>query len=35
MDEINKLYGGMKQFLHQGIGLTDNDIKKLRKIYLE
>ncbi|WP_268872297.1 hypothetical protein [Fructilactobacillus fructivorans] len=25
----------MKQFLHQGIGLTDNDIKKLRKIYLE
>ena len=33
-DEIDRVWGGTKEFLRNGIGLTDEDLSKLRKIYL-
>jgi len=32
---IKKDYGSMNNFLHKGIGLTNSDITKLRKMYLK
>ncbi|KGL38143.1 protein tyrosine phosphatase [Listeria newyorkensis] len=34
-DEINAKYGSTDAFLKQGLGLTDKDIKKLKKTYLQ
>lgn len=33
-DEIDRVYGGTEKFLHSGIGLSDEDIERLRDIYL-
>lgn len=33
-EEIDRTYGGTDGFLHSGLGLSDNDITKLREIYL-
>ena len=33
-DEIDSVYGGTDAFLREGIGLSDEDIVKLRQIYL-
>ena len=33
-EEMDKLYGGTEGFLHQGLGLTNDDIDELRSIYL-
>ena len=33
-DEIDSVYGGTDAFLREGIGLSDEDIVKLRRIYL-
>ncbi|MBQ9079778.1 MAG: tyrosine-protein phosphatase [Clostridia bacterium] len=34
-DEMDNLYGGTEGFLHDGLGLTNDDIGDLRRIYLE
>ncbi|MBR7162022.1 MAG: tyrosine-protein phosphatase [Clostridia bacterium] len=33
-DEIDRVYGGTEAFLHEGLGLSDADVRKLRAIYL-
>ncbi len=33
-DEIDCVYGGTEEFLHSGLGLSDEDIQRLRTIYL-
>ncbi len=34
-DEIDRVYGGTKEFLRKGLGLSDEDILHLRKVYLD
>lgn len=35
LDEINKVYGSIDNYLHKGLGLSDEEIKKLRESLLE
>ena len=34
-DEIDRVYGGTKEFLRKGLGLSDEDICHLQKVYLD
>ncbi|EUJ46178.1 protein-tyrosine phosphatase, C-terminal part [Listeria rocourtiae FSL F6-920] len=34
-DEINAKYGSIEAFLKEGLGLTNQDIKALKKMYLQ
>ncbi len=34
-DEIDRVYGGTEGFLHNGLGLSDADIRRLRTVYLQ